>query len=62
MSRALTAVVSVRGLRRPFPLGREEMTVRHRYCPMLRALPWDVLSIARFLRKQSVGRRAGGQD
>lgn len=41
---------------------REEMTVRHRYFPMLRALPWDVLSIARFLRKQSPGRRARGED
>lgn len=41
---------------------REEMTVRHRHFPMLRALPWDVLSIVRFLRKRVVYRSARRQD
>jgi glycosyltransferase involved in cell wall biosynthesis len=41
---------------------REEMSVRHRHFPLLRALPWDALSIVRFLRKQGVGRSARGQD
>lgn len=31
---------------------REEITVRHRYFPVWRSLPWDVLSLVRFLRKR----------
>lgn len=30
---------------------REEMTVRHRYFPPTRCLPWDTFSVMRFLRK-----------
>jgi putative colanic acid biosynthesis glycosyltransferase len=33
---------------------REEITVRHRYFSLWRALPWDVLSVARFMRKKIV--------
>jgi putative colanic acid biosynthesis glycosyltransferase len=36
---------------------REEITVRHRYFPLWRALPWDVLSVVRFLRKKIVRAR-----
>jgi putative colanic acid biosynthesis glycosyltransferase len=36
---------------------REEITVRHRYFPAVRCLPWDALSVVRFLRKQIVKRR-----
>jgi putative colanic acid biosynthesis glycosyltransferase len=33
---------------------REEITVRHRYFSRLRCLPWDALSVARYLRKKIV--------
>jgi glycosyltransferase involved in cell wall biosynthesis len=33
---------------------REEITVRHRYFPAPRCLFWDLLSVARFLRKKVV--------
>ena len=33
---------------------REEIAVRHRYFPAWRALPWDVLSVLRYLRKKIV--------
>ncbi len=33
---------------------REEIAVRHRYFSLARSLPWDVLSVVRFVRKQLV--------
>ena len=33
---------------------REEIAVRHRYFPLARALPWDLLSVVRFVRKKIV--------
>jgi glycosyltransferase involved in cell wall biosynthesis len=33
---------------------REEIAVRHRYYPALRCLPWDALSVVRYLRKKVV--------
>lgn len=41
---------------------REEITVRHRYFSFGRCLPWDLLSVVRFLRKKLLGgrRRAHG--
>jgi putative colanic acid biosynthesis glycosyltransferase len=33
---------------------REEITVRHRYFSLARALPWDALSFVRYLRKKMV--------
>jgi len=36
---------------------REEITVRHRYFPGWRCLPWDALSVVRCLRKRAVHTR-----
>lgn len=36
---------------------REEIAVRHRYFSNARCLPWDALSVARYLRKKVVGPR-----
>jgi putative colanic acid biosynthesis glycosyltransferase len=33
---------------------REEIAVRHRYFSLVRALPWDMLSLVRYARKQFV--------
>lgn len=35
---------------------REEIAVRHRHFPAWRCLPWDAISLARYLRKQLVHR------
>jgi putative colanic acid biosynthesis glycosyltransferase len=33
---------------------REEITVRHRHFPLWRSLPWDIVSVLRYLRKSIV--------
>jgi putative colanic acid biosynthesis glycosyltransferase len=33
---------------------REEIAVRHRHFPLWRSLPWDAISVVRYLRKQIV--------
>ena len=35
---------------------REEISIRHRYFSLARCLPWDVLSLVRYLRKKFVRR------
>ena len=41
---------------------REEITVRHRHFPAVRCFVWDVLSVARCLRKKIVRRRLSTHD
>jgi glycosyltransferase len=41
-----------------WPTYGEEIAVRHRHFPVWRSLPWDALSVVRFIRKQAVARRS----